>query len=160
MLRLPRNLYSTLRKCCTTKSVLDLAKGLRLPRNLYISSSIYLSVYLSIYHLTCACHEICTSPRESAAPATTFALHLAKSAAPATKSVLDLAWEQDAAPATKSAPQVAKALRLKRDLHLRNIILRGRAIGELSETVAHPWRTRTLNRGTLRDSSGLYLPIF
>ena len=52
VLRLPRNLYLTLRKCCAcheiytwpcesaapaTKSTLDLAKVLRLPRNLYLT---------------------------------------------------------------------------------------------------------------------------
>ena len=39
--------------------------------------------------------------------------------APATKSVLELACEQNAAPATKSAPQVAKVLRLPLDLRFR-----------------------------------------
>ena len=41
------------------------------------------------------------------------------------------------APATKSAPQVVKVLRLPRDLHLLSS-LRGRAIGELSDPVARP----------------------
>ena len=50
-----------------TKSVPDLAKVLRLPRNLH-----------RILRKCCAWHEICTRPCESAVPATKSALDLAK----------------------------------------------------------------------------------
>ena len=60
----------------------------------------------------CACHEICTRPRESAAPAT--------------KSILDL----------------AKVLRLPRNSNLAKPS-RGRANGPVSETVPRPFRDRS-----------------
>ena len=130
VLRLPRNMYLTLRG----------SKMLSLPRDLHLSLCFFfslplslslfpfdLSIHLSSYHLSlrkcCACHEICTRPCENAAPAT-------KSA-------------------TKSAPQVAKVLRLPRGLHLRNS-LRGRASGQLFKPVANPWQDRAQNRGTVR----------
>ena len=53
------------------------------------------------------------------------------------KSVLDLARAQNAAPATKSAPQVAKVLRLPRKIDLRTR-LREHCSGQHSETVANP----------------------
>ena len=63
--RLLRNLYLTTRECCAcpgaTKPVLDLAKMLHLPRNLYLT--------LRKCSKSCARHTICTSARQSAAPA-------------------------------------------------------------------------------------------
>ena len=52
MLRLPRNLHLTLRKCCACHAIqplgkLDLAKVLRLPRNLYLTVP-----------KCCACHAV------------------------------------------------------------------------------------------------------
>ena len=79
MLRAPPNLHSTYQSVNLPP---ELAKALRLPRNLHFTL-------------------------QSAAPATKSVLHL------------HLAREQHAAPATKSAPQVAKVTGLPRDLHIR-----------------------------------------
>ena len=150
----PRLRKLTLQKCCAcpeicawpcesaapaTKSLLDLAKVRRLPRNLYLT-----------LRKCCACHEICTWPCESDAPATNFALDLAKVLhlprilhltfrkwCACHAKVLHLprnlhmtlwkccacheicAWPcESAAPATNFALDLAKVLRLPRNLHL------------------------------------------
>ena len=111
-----------------TKSAPDLAKVLRLPRNLHMTLP-----------KCCACREICTRPCERAAPATKYVPGLAKVLRlprnlnlPCLAKALPLPRNphltlpkvcyirpcQSAAPATKSAPGLAKVLRLPRNTNL------------------------------------------
>ena len=153
VLRLPRNLYLTLRKCCACHAIQTL-RNLRAavpmgpsPRPFrdrlrtgvaaevvcaQSGSPIHAQrrfLHLAIPQLAesgrstlrkcCACHEIDTRPCESAAPAT--------------KSILDL----------------AKVLRLPRNSNLAKPS-RGRANGPVSETVPRPPPYRRRSRGGLR----------
>ena len=127
VLRLPRNLYLTLRKCCesaapATKSTLDLAKVLRLPRNSNLAkpsrgrangpvSETVPNPFRTRLRTGVAAEVVCALSGSPIHAQRQRFLHLAipqlaesacESAAPATKSILDL----------------AKVLRLSRNLHL------------------------------------------
>ena len=156
VLRLPRNLYLTLRKCCACHAIQTLRnlraavpmvpsprpfrdrsetvprpfrdrsetasvqalRTVRKPNSRMAPTFLQLAIPQlaesgrSTLRKCCACHEICTRPRESAAPAT--------------KSILDL----------------AKVLHLPRNSNLAKPS-RGRANGPVSETVPRPFRDRS-----------------
>ena len=115
-----------------TKSALHLAKMLPLPRNMHFALRLPRNLHFTL-RKCCPCHEICASPCEHAAPATKSVLDLAK-LLPLPR---NLYFCENAAPATKYAPDLAKMLRLPRNSILAKPLC-CRANGPGVRTRPHP----------------------
>ena len=96
----PKSVLDLAKVSCLPRNLYRLAKVLRLPQNLYLSLQNCLRLYSTMRKCR-GCHEIRTQPCESAAPATKSPLDLAK--------ILRL--RRNLHPA-KSVPDLARVLRL------------------------------------------------
>ena len=137
MLRLPRNLYLTLRKCCACHEILlDHAKVLCPQRNLHLT-----------LRKCCACQEICMHHLARPCQWDLRCVRASAAETPRLPRYLYLAL-RSAAPATKSIPRLAKVLRLPQNSNLAKPP-RGAPVRDRSE----PVRNRRRGRGTFRASA-------